>query len=236
VIGDWLLKVFYMPKAHNKSMYTDNDQPPTTNTGGMQTDMHPTSNGQPPATNRAFRVLFVCSGNTCRSPMAAGICRGFLAHLRMEGEVEVASAGLHAFPGEPASWEAVAVMAERGIDISGHRTACLTLAGVQQADLILTMDERQKYSLLELYPDAAGKTFMLKEYTAAPEAGRPPGAGRPQGEAARAGAGRAGQYDIPDPFGQTREAYRQCSMELTSAVADLCIDLYHRLHRSRDEV
>ncbi len=73
-----------------------------------------------------LRILFVCTGNTCRSPMAEGLCRSFLGHFRLQEEVEVASAGLNAMAGGPASREAVAIMAERGIDLSGHQTACLT--------------------------------------------------------------------------------------------------------------
>ena len=98
-------------------------------------------------------------------------------------------------------------MAERGIDLSGHRTACLTADQVRWADLILTMEERQKLRLLEKFPKAADKAFVLKEYVTAPEAaaGSTPG----QAGADRAVPGPADQarYDIPDPFGQSTEVY-----------------------------
>jgi protein-tyrosine-phosphatase len=162
-----------------------------------------------------FRILFVCTGNTCRSPMAEGLCRGFLGHFRLQQEVEVASAGLNAMAGGPASREAVAIMREKGIDLSGHETACLTAEKVRWANLILTMEEHQRERLLEKYPEAAGKAFVLKEYVVAP--------------AAQAGPKPADCYDVTDPFGQSTEVYRRCAMELASAVADLCIDVHRRL-------
>ncbi len=169
-----------------------------------------------------LRILFVCTGNTCRSPMAEGLCRSFLGHFRLQQDVEVASAGLNAMAGGPASREAVAIMREKGIDLSGHETACLTAEKVRWANLILTMDEHQRERLLEKYPEAAGRAFVLKEYVAVPEADAAPAAH---------GTRRPGRYDITDPFGQSTEVYRRCAMELASAVADVCIDAHRRLEQ-----
>jgi len=168
----------------------------------------------------AFHILFVCTGNTCRSPMAEGLCRSFLGHFRLQDEVEVASAGLYATPGGPASREAVAALAEKGIDLSGHRTIGLSTDIVRWAHLILTMEERQRQRLWEQFPEAADKVFTLKEYVAAPTVTN----GAPAVK-------KPGRYDIPDPFGQPAPVYHQCAMELASAVTDLCIDIYHRLPR-----
>ncbi|MGD0622723.1 MAG: low molecular weight protein arginine phosphatase [Thermacetogeniaceae bacterium] len=172
-----------------------------------------------------LRILFVCTGNTCRSPIAEGLCRSFLGHFRLQEEVEVASAGLYAMAGGPASREAVAIMAERGIDLSGHKTACLTGEQVRSADLILTMEEHHRRRLLEQFSEAVGKAFVLKEYVAAPADEAP---------ATQVGTNRAGRYDIMDPFGQSKEVYLRCAMELASAVADVCIDVHRRLKRGEN--
>ena len=99
------------------------------------------------------------------------------------------------------------------------QTASLTAEKVRWADLILTMEEHQRQRLLERFPEAAGKAFVLKEYVAVPGAA----------PAARIGINRPGSYDILDPFGQSTEAYRRCATELASAVADVCIDVHRRM-------
>ncbi|MGB9791372.1 MAG: low molecular weight protein arginine phosphatase [Thermacetogeniaceae bacterium] len=112
------------------------------------------------------RILFVCTGNTCRSPMAEHIARRLLEEKGLRGEIEVASAGLAALPGAPASAEARDVLRGMGIDLSGHQAVQLSRKQVEDADLIFTMTASQKRQLLELYPEARGKVFVLKEYGA----------------------------------------------------------------------
>lgn len=108
-------------------------------------------------------VLFVCTGNTCRSPMAEALLRETLARRGLTG-FSVASAGLAAYPGDPATPEAVAVLGELGIDHSGHRSRSWTADLLSAHDLILTMERAHKDSILRRYPDAAGKVFTLKEF------------------------------------------------------------------------
>ncbi|MDX1495650.1 MAG: low molecular weight protein arginine phosphatase [Longimicrobiales bacterium] len=96
-----------------------------------------------------FRLLFVCTGNTCRSPMAEAIAR---YHLEQRGwsQVEVASAGVAAFPGSPASEGAVRAAAVRGLDITDHASAPLTSELAGEADLILTMSASHLMRVVEL--------------------------------------------------------------------------------------
>ena len=103
------------------------------------------------------RVLVVCIGNICRSPMAEGLIRQAVP------EVQISSAGMSALVGHGADPIAVQIMAGIGVDISAHRARMLTEAITRDADLILVMDEQQKQQLASQYPYARGKVFKLGE-------------------------------------------------------------------------
>ncbi len=103
------------------------------------------------------RVLVVCIGNICRSPMAEGLFRQAIP------EVQTGSAGMSALVGHGADPIAVQIMTKAGVDISDHRARMLTDAIAREADLILVMDEQQKQQLATQYPYARGKVFKLGE-------------------------------------------------------------------------
>ena len=96
-----------------------------------------------------FRLLFVCTGNTCRSPMAEAIARKRVEE-RGWVQVEVASAGVAAFPGSPPSGGAVRAAEARGLDLSGHTSTPLTPELADGADLILTMTSSHLMRVVEL--------------------------------------------------------------------------------------
>lgn len=116
------------------------------------------------------RILFVCTGNTCRSPMAEGLARVELAQRLgcepdrlAESGFEVASAGVSAAPGAPATPEAVQAAAEYGADLTGHRSQGATAELINSADLIFCMTDQHRTALLHLVPTAAQRTLLLSE-------------------------------------------------------------------------
>jgi len=136
-----------------------------------------------------MRVLFVCTGNTCRSPMAASLLQRALEQTGIRG-VEVLSAGIGAWEGAPASEGAYLVMLEGGLDLSAHRARLLTQELIESADLVLTMSRSHLGRVREL--GAGSRAHLLGEF-----------------------AGRGGdRVEIKDPFGAELEQYRETCREL----------------------
>lgn len=140
-----------------------------------------------------FRVLFVCTGNTCRSPLAEALARRGLA-TRGWSHVEVASAGVATMDGLPASEGASRVAGERGLDLSGHRSSRLTGRGVKAADLILAMSPQHLARIEEL--GGAGRAHLLITFAR-------------EGEATEDATEGAPGNAVPDPFGGSDQAYRE---------------------------
>jgi protein-tyrosine-phosphatase len=97
-----------------------------------------------------MRILFVCSGNICRSPFAETLARD----LSDRADIEFASAGTIALKGNPASATGIAVAAELGVDLSDHRATHLTAEVLASADLVYAMEEEHVASVLGLDPGA----------------------------------------------------------------------------------
>lgn len=108
-------------------------------------------------------VLFVCTGNSCRSVMAEGLLKKYLRQFG-KGAIEVSSAGVMAPAGMPPTEETIAVMKREGVDISANRSRKLTPDLIARADLILVMEKIHKNEVLNLDPSASSKTYLLKEF------------------------------------------------------------------------
>ncbi len=138
-------------------------------------------------------VLLVCTGNTCRSPMAEAILRKLLserfAGQFAEGQPAPAvaiSAGLSAFPGGPASPEAVAVMKQRGLSLVHHQSRAVSDRLIAQADLVLTMTRSHRNAIVQRWPELASKTHLLSN----------------------------NHGDVSDPFGGTESVYAACAVQI----------------------
>ena len=132
------------------------------------------------------RILIVCTGNLCRSPMAEGLLRQLLVQEGLDSRYTVASAGTWGVNGNPASENAVTVMAERDIDISSHRARTITAGDVAEAELILVMSRQHLLLLESTWPQYRWKMHRLSEMVGK-------------------------RKDVSDPYGGPVEEYRACA-------------------------
>ena len=142
-----------------------------------------------------MKLVFVCSGNTCRSPMAEKLAQQWLSNDPAAVAVmKVSSAGVAVFSGSSASPQSVQVMAEFGMNLAEHRARQFNDGIAREADLILTMTTGQKQVILQRYPAAEERVFTLTEFV-----------GSNSGE-------------ITDPFGQSVEVYRKSAQDLQALI------------------
>ena len=113
-------------------------------------------------------VIFVCTGNVCRSPMAAGLFYDKLVREKANDRVRIRSAGIWALEGRPASAYAQQVMSEHDLDISAHRGRDLTQAGVDEADLLLVMTQRHADVIARDLKRSKGKVHLLSAMAGEP--------------------------------------------------------------------
>ena len=108
------------------------------------------------------KLLIVCTGNTCRSPMAAAVLNRILEQQGFSGKYIAASAGVAAFDGQPATPNAVEAAGEEGLDLSGHKARRITLEAIDEAERIFVMSEEHKRLLASALPDSAGKITVMQ--------------------------------------------------------------------------
>jgi len=142
------------------------------------------------------QILFVCTGNTCRSPMAEGICRKYMAEKLQCGVdvlekigYKVVSAGTMDLAGAPASVGATAACESKGVDLKAHRSRRLTRRLIEESDLIFAMERMHQKGIIAISPEAEGKCLLLAE-----------------------------DAEIPDPIGQPQEIFNDCAEQIERTV------------------
>lgn len=144
-----------------------------------------------------LNILLVCSGNTCRSPMAEVLLRHKIGQAGYQHLVAVASAGTSTADGEPASRHAQTVMREIGLDLSQHRSRQLQPGHIGAAALVLTMTPAHKRLAQMLVPESSGRIYTLQEFS-----------------------GYLGRQGISDPYGSDLLSYRACAAEIDQLLVE----------------
>lgn len=143
--------------------------------------------------NSDLTFLFVCTGNTCRSPMAEQI---FNEHMR-DLSVHASSAGLDAKAGSPLNPHAADALTNLGYTATEHSAKLISTEAVEEADVILTFTQDQKNEMAERFPAAVGKLFTVSEY-------------------ANSTSGK--HEDVSDPYGKSAEVYKETAEKINSLV------------------
>ena len=150
---------------------------------------------------KKYKVLFICTGNCCRSPMAEGILKDYL-HRKKIKNIEVDSAGIMAPADLPPSNYAIMVTVENGIDISSHRSKLVNRELVESSDLVLVMEQSHKDYINKFFPFNKKKVYLLKNFAA-----------------------NAKDGEINDPMGYDLDTFRTCFQELKKEIYRIILEL-----------
>lgn len=136
-----------------------------------------------------MKIMFVCTGNTCRSAMAEGLLKLKVNELNKSHEVY--SCGIYAYDGDPATDESIEALEEYGVDLRKHRATSIRKSNIQKMDLVLCATSEHKKVVATLYPELIKKTYTMKEFV-----------------------GYTDSLDLADPWGYTMHTYRKCAQEI----------------------
>lgn len=149
-------------------------------------------------------ILFVCTGNSCRSVMAAGVFRKLISDRA--DDFAIVSAGISALDGFPATQDTLQVMKDEGVDVSDHRSQRLTLEMIKTADRIFVMEQMHKEMVLRMAPEAKDKIFLLSQFASSHNAA-------------------VKEMDVPDPIRMSGHFYKNVLGIIRDCVKNIVEDL-----------
>lgn len=140
-----------------------------------------------------MKIMFICTGNICRSAMAEGMMKKILKD-KNRLDIEVYSCGIYAENGDYATYNAIEAAKVYGADITGHRATNIRDSKIEEMDVVLCATLSHKQSVLYLYPNLEGKVYTMKEYAKIDKNGQ--------------------DMDIKDPWGYDINVYYNCAKEI----------------------
>ena len=146
------------------------------------------------------KVMFVCTGNVCRSAMAHYYMQKRVYDLKKENDIVVSSCGTSAVNGDVSTPNAILAMKDYNVDLTNHRATNIFDIDIENYDLILCMTEQHKYNILAYFPKLKEKVFTLKEYVLGKD---------------------IKNIDIDDPWGYNLSIYKSCAKEIVDCVDKL---------------